>query len=103
MPARTNTAKKKSRYEIMALRAQVYCFAIDATSPEAACKSLWRRQRYNYDPGTPDDARLVCSTWCDPQDEGEGWLVAGGPLPLDPTGATAHGWNGKEVVRVKLR
>jgi hypothetical protein len=102
MPTAKKRKTSKNRYAIMASRTQVFCCEIEARSAEEASKALWRKLRFDNDPLLPTDAALVTSAWNEPEKHDK-WIIAGGELPeVTETSKTASGWNGKEIVRMKL-
>ncbi|MGB9152112.1 MAG: hypothetical protein WCD70_03390 [Alphaproteobacteria bacterium] len=102
MPAAKKPKRSKNRYARMAPRTQVFCYEIEARSAEEASKALWRKLRFNDDSSLPMDAALVTSNWDEPEKHNE-WIIAGGELPeITETSKTASGWNGKDIVCMKL-
>ena len=98
MPTKKKVTAVKTRYAVMIPRHQVFCFEVEAKSAEDACKTLWRKLRLDNDPVPPADAKAITSYWGDPKENTDGWLVTS-----DPKGEIIQGWNGKELVRAKLR
>ncbi|MDD3181185.1 MAG: hypothetical protein PHD48_00020 [Alphaproteobacteria bacterium] len=89
---------KRKEYEILITQSNVYKHKVVAESAENALKTLRTRVRAcNGTKQTPPEAILVFSSWPDPSEDGETWMIRGGDLPKDPTEKTCHAWDAQKV------
>jgi len=102
MQSEQTKRKQVSEYDIVSMRAQAIGFRIKAESPENALKRLQARNKTHLTPDVPENARVITSTWPDPSEHGEAWLIRGGDLPQDPTGKTVLTWDGQKIARQEL-
>ena len=97
MPTAKEPAAKKMRFAMIIPRHQLYCFEVEARSPEEACKTLWRKLRLDKDPLPPAGTKMIGSQWGNPKQPDCRWLVTS-----DLNGEIFQEWNGKEFIRVKF-
>lgn len=94
--------KKMHTYRITVGRLQHAYIDIDALSPENACKRLQARLKSDNDLEMPDDIHPMLSSWNDPDDEGEGWIITGGDIPVDHAKETVVVWNKGQLKRISI-
>ncbi|MDD3287459.1 MAG: hypothetical protein PHX43_00435 [Alphaproteobacteria bacterium] len=95
---------KRKEYEILTPCSLVLKHKVIAESAENALKTLRARVRAYNGSNEPyaHGAKLCFSSWPDPGEKGESWMIRGGNLPNDPTGKTCHSWDAEKITTKEL-
>jgi len=103
MTASAKPKTKRKEYEILITQSNVYRHKVVAESAENALKTLRTRVKAcNGSKQIPPELILVFSSWPDPSEDGETWMIRGGDLPKDPTEKTCHAWDTQKLRTKKL-
>jgi len=95
------TAAKKT-YQILVNRYGMFEFAVDANSPEDACKILQRELRAGELKKARGGSEPIEAFWADPQDKGDAWAVMCSTRESGQTHAPILAWDGVKVMKSKF-
>jgi hypothetical protein len=92
------TTPTKKTYGILISRHAMYEFAVDAKSPEEACKILGRELRSGEMKRVRGGEQPIETSWADPADEGCAWAVMCTSDQPGKSYAPIMAWNGTKIV-----
>ena len=92
------TTPKKS-YQILVSRHAMFEFAVDAKTPEEACKILGRELRSGELKRARGGQQPAMESWADPSDAGGAWAIMCSSDQPEKAQPAIMAWNGSEIVR----
>ena len=93
-------AKQKHEYQILVTRYQTYRFNVEAESAEKACSVLHRSLRSDELTETECQEKPVFSTWSNPSQPQEQWLVMRTTPIAEGDKLLLSEWNGKQITGI---
>jgi hypothetical protein len=91
-------ATPKKTYNILVSRHALFEFAVDAKSPEEACKILGRELRSGEMKRARGGQQPAQQYWANPADEGDAWAIMCSSDQPGKANPPIMAWNGAKIV-----
>jgi hypothetical protein len=89
----------KKTYQILVSRHALFEFAVDAKSPEEACKILGRELRSGELKRARGGRHPAQESWANPADEGDAWAVMCSSDQAEKANPPIMAWNRAKIVQ----